>query len=62
MQIRLTEAQQQKTEEKDMKSEQLEKVAKLESWRKELKVLEDKKAELEAWHHEFNFRLKKLVV
>lgn len=48
MQIRLTEAQQQKTEEKDMKSEQLEKVAKLESWRKELKVLEDKKAELEA--------------
>ncbi|XP_009624929.1 partner of Y14 and mago [Nicotiana tomentosiformis] len=46
--IRLTEAQQQKTEEKDMKSEQLEKVAKLESWRKELKILEDKKAELEA--------------
>ncbi|KAK4378645.1 hypothetical protein RND71_000507 [Anisodus tanguticus] len=46
--IRLTEGQQQKTEEKDMKPEQLEKVAKLESWRKELKLLEDKKAELEA--------------
>ncbi|XP_060167743.1 partner of Y14 and mago isoform X1 [Lycium barbarum] len=46
--IRLTEAQQQKTEEKDMKPEQLEKVAKMESWRKELKLLEDKKAELEA--------------
>ncbi|KAJ8572581.1 hypothetical protein K7X08_009092 [Anisodus acutangulus] len=46
--IRLTEAQQQKTEEKYMKPEQLEKVAKLESWRKELKLLEDKKAELEA--------------
>ncbi|KAJ8529828.1 hypothetical protein K7X08_036663 [Anisodus acutangulus] len=46
--IRLTEAQQQKTEEKDMKPEQLEKVAKLESWRKELKLLEDKKAEWEA--------------
>lgn len=31
-----------------MKPEQLEKMAKLESWRKELKLLEDKKAELEA--------------
>ncbi|KAF3649306.1 putative mRNA turnover protein 4 -like protein [Capsicum annuum] len=46
--IRLTEAQQQKTEEKDMKPEHLEKMAKLESWRKELKLLEDKKAALEA--------------
>lgn len=46
--IRLTEAQQQKTDEKDMKPEQLEKMAKLESWRNELKLLEDKKAELEA--------------
>ncbi|KAL7119504.1 hypothetical protein ACP275_02G066800 [Erythranthe tilingii] len=44
--IRLTEAQQQKTAEKDLKPEQLEKVAKLESWRNELKLLEDKKAEL----------------
>ncbi|KAL2460486.1 partner of Y14-MAGO [Abeliophyllum distichum] len=46
--IRLTEAQQQKTVEKDMKPEQLEKVAKLEGWRNELKLLEDKKAELTA--------------
>ncbi|KAI3448311.1 hypothetical protein Pfo_004976 [Paulownia fortunei] len=46
--IRLTEAQQQKTAEKDMKPEQLEKVAKLEGWLNELKLLEDKKAELRA--------------
>ncbi|KAL2477517.1 partner of Y14-MAGO [Forsythia ovata] len=46
--IRLTEAQKQKTVEKDMKPEQLEKVAKLEGWRNELKLLEDKKAELTA--------------
>ncbi|CAA2964533.1 partner of Y14 and mago [Olea europaea subsp. europaea] len=46
--IRLTEAQQQKTVEKDMQPEQLEKVAKLEGWRNELKLLEDKKAELTA--------------
>ncbi|KAK4491238.1 hypothetical protein RD792_001971 [Penstemon davidsonii] len=44
--IRLTEAQQQKTTGKDMKPEQVEKVSKLESWRNELKLLEDKKAEL----------------
>ncbi|KAJ1434988.1 putative partner of Y14-mago protein [Sesbania bispinosa] len=43
--IRLTEALQQKTEEQDLKPEQLEKLAKLEDWRKELKQLEDKKAE-----------------
>ncbi|THG03678.1 hypothetical protein TEA_027953 [Camellia sinensis var. sinensis] len=44
--IRLAEAQQQKTVEQDMKPEQLEKMAKLEGWRKELKLLEDTKAEL----------------
>ncbi|VFQ59061.1 unnamed protein product [Cuscuta campestris] len=44
--IRLTEAQQQKTHEKDMKPEQLEKMAKLEGWHAELKLLEGKKAEL----------------
>ncbi|XP_047322781.1 partner of Y14 and mago [Impatiens glandulifera] len=41
--IRLTEAQQQKTMAEDMNPEQLEKVAKLEQWRKELKLLEEKK-------------------
>ncbi|EOX97385.1 hypothetical protein QUC31_015727 [Theobroma cacao] len=46
--IRLTEAQQQKTPQQDMKPEQLEKLAKLEGWRQELKLLEDKKAELAA--------------
>ncbi|KAK4401930.1 Partner of Y14 and mago [Sesamum angolense] len=46
--IRLTEAQQQKGAEKDLKPEQLEKVAKLEGWRNELKLLEEKKAELTA--------------
>ncbi|KAL0335189.1 UNVERIFIED_CONTAM: Partner of Y14 and mago [Sesamum radiatum] len=46
--IRLTEAQQQKGAEKDLKPEQLEKVAKLEGWRNELKLLEEKKAELAA--------------
>ncbi|XP_021287235.1 partner of Y14 and mago isoform X1 [Herrania umbratica] len=46
--IRLTEAQQQKTPQQDMKPEQLEKFAKLEGWRQELKLLEDKKAELAA--------------
>lgn len=44
--IRLAEAQQQKTPQQDMKPEQLEKLAKLEGWREELKLLEDKKAEL----------------
>ncbi|CAI9304320.1 unnamed protein product [Lactuca saligna] len=45
--IRLTEGQQQKTG-NDLKPEQQEKVAKLEDWRKELKLLEDKKGSLEA--------------
>ncbi|KAJ0256789.1 Partner of Y14 and mago [Hirschfeldia incana] len=42
--IRLTEAQQQKTDPKDLKPEQLEKFSKLEEWRQELKALEDKEA------------------
>ncbi|XVF45731.1 hypothetical protein PTKIN_Ptkin02bG0230000 [Pterospermum kingtungense] len=46
--IRLAEAQQQKTPQQDMKPEQLEKLAKNEGWREELKLLEDKKAELSA--------------
>lgn len=41
--IRLSE---QKTTQQDIKPEQSEKMAKLEGWRKELKLLEDKKAEL----------------
>ncbi|KAI3805123.1 hypothetical protein L1987_27195 [Smallanthus sonchifolius] len=45
--IRFTEGQQQKTG-NDLKPEQLEKVAKLDDWRRELKLLEDKKASLEA--------------
>ncbi|XP_057431958.1 partner of Y14 and mago isoform X2 [Lotus japonicus] len=40
--IRLTEALQQKSAEQDLKPEQLEKLAKLDDWRKELKQLEDK--------------------
>ncbi|XAR53118.1 hypothetical protein NMG60_11021531 [Bertholletia excelsa] len=44
--IRLTEAQQQKIQQQDMKPEQLEKIAKLEGWRQELKLLEDRKAEI----------------
>ncbi|KAF5448588.1 hypothetical protein F2P56_029105 [Juglans regia] len=43
--IRLTEAQQQKSAQ-DVKPEQVEKWTKLEGWRKELKLLEDKKAEM----------------
>ncbi|KAI5602924.1 hypothetical protein POPTR_001G209100v4 [Populus trichocarpa] len=43
--IRLAEAQQQKTSSQDMNPEQLEKLAKLEGWRQELKLLEGKKAE-----------------
>ncbi|MCL7030203.1 hypothetical protein MKW94_004140 [Papaver nudicaule] len=43
--IRLTEAQLQKTERDAMNPEQLDKVAKLEGWQQELKVLEDKKTE-----------------
>ncbi|XP_016646857.1 PREDICTED: partner of Y14 and mago [Prunus mume] len=47
--IRLAEAQQQKTHQQDNKSEQLDKLTKLEGWHKELKLLEDKKkAELTA--------------
>lgn len=48
VQIRLTEALQQKTTEQDLKPEQLEKLAKLEEWRKELKQLEDEKAKTPA--------------
>ncbi|CAI9103906.1 OLC1v1002496C1 [Oldenlandia corymbosa var. corymbosa] len=43
--IRLAEAQLQKTGEQGMKPELQEKMAKLEGWREELKILEDKKAE-----------------
>ncbi|KAK2664732.1 hypothetical protein Ddye_003306 [Dipteronia dyeriana] len=43
--IRLAEAQPQKTGQQDMKPEQLEKLSKLEGWREELKLLEDKKDE-----------------
>ncbi|KAL6290643.1 hypothetical protein ACE6H2_008153 [Prunus campanulata] len=47
--IRLAEVQQQKTHQQDNKSEQLDKLTKLEGWHKELKLLEDKKkAELTA--------------
>lgn len=46
--IRLAEAQQQKTGQQELKPEQLEKLSKLEGWREELKLLEGKKAELEA--------------
>ncbi|KAI8532191.1 hypothetical protein RHMOL_Rhmol11G0194100 [Rhododendron molle] len=44
--IRLSEAQQQKTIQQEMKPEQMEKMTKLEGWRNELKLLEDRKAEL----------------
>ncbi|GAB2268765.1 hypothetical protein Dimus_003710 [Dionaea muscipula] len=44
--IRLTEALQQKTSDKDMNPEQLDKVRKLEGWREELKLLEDKRVEM----------------
>ncbi|KAL3620878.1 hypothetical protein CASFOL_035790 [Castilleja foliolosa] len=46
--IRLTEAQHPKTTEKDLKTEQLEKLAKLEGWRNELKLWGDRKTELMA--------------
>ncbi|CAK7357009.1 unnamed protein product [Dovyalis caffra] len=45
IEIRLAEAQQQKTPTQDMNPEQLEKLTKLDGWRQELKLLEDKKAE-----------------
>ncbi|KAJ0009697.1 hypothetical protein Pint_32897 [Pistacia integerrima] len=44
--IRLAEAQQQKTGQREMKPEQLEKLSKLEGWREELKLLKDKKGEM----------------
>ncbi|KAL6964355.1 hypothetical protein U1Q18_035410 [Sarracenia purpurea var. burkii] len=44
--IRLAEAQQQKSLQQDMKPEQLERMAKLEGWRTELKLLEERKPEL----------------
>lgn len=44
MQIRLTEALQQKASHQNMQPEQLDKLSKLEDWRKELKLLEDEKA------------------
>ncbi|XP_048128250.1 partner of Y14 and mago isoform X2 [Rhodamnia argentea] len=44
--IRLAEAQNQKTPQEGLKSEQLEKLTKVEAWRQELKLLEDKKTEL----------------
>ncbi|KAF8014004.1 hypothetical protein BT93_I1766 [Corymbia citriodora subsp. variegata] len=43
--IRLAEAQNQKTPQKDLKPEQLEKLTKVEAWRQELKLLEDQKTE-----------------
>ncbi|KAJ8768217.1 hypothetical protein K2173_021157 [Erythroxylum novogranatense] len=43
--IRQAEAQQQKTAANDMKPEQLEKLTKLDGWREELRILEDKKTE-----------------
>lgn len=43
LQIRLAEGQL-KGDQQDMKPEQLEKMAKVEGWREELKGLEDKKA------------------
>lgn len=48
LQIRLTESQQQKMAQEDMKPEQLDKLIKLEGWRKEVKHLEDKKSEMAA--------------
>lgn len=44
--IRLTESQQQKIEKEDIKPQLLEKMAKLEDWRKELKLLENNKKAL----------------
>ncbi|XP_047153526.1 partner of Y14 and mago-like [Vigna umbellata] len=43
--IRLTEALEQRSADQDLKPEQLEKLAKLEDWRRELKQLEDQKTE-----------------
>lgn len=61
MQIRLTETLQEKTAAQDLKPEQLEKLSKLEDWRKELKQLEDRKAEtLAAWLKYYNYHDKNL--
>ncbi|ESW31594.1 hypothetical protein PHAVU_002G251000 [Phaseolus vulgaris] len=49
--IRLTEALEQKSAEQELNPEQLEKLAKLEDWRRELKQLEDQKTE-EACHEQ----------
>ncbi|KAK6938460.1 WIBG, Mago-binding [Dillenia turbinata] len=46
--IRLAEAQLQKIDDADMKPEQLDKANKLQGWHEDLKLLEDKKAELQA--------------
>ncbi|KAK9162178.1 hypothetical protein Syun_003080 [Stephania yunnanensis] len=46
--IRLAEAQQQKAEKEDSNPEQLDKLSKLDDWRKALKLLEEKKSELSA--------------
>lgn len=46
MQIRLAEAQMQKTPSQDLKPGQLDKLSKLEGWREELKLLENEKAEV----------------
>jgi len=45
VQIRLTEALEQRSSDQDLEPEQLEKLAKLEDWRRELKQLEDEKSE-----------------
>jgi len=45
IQIRLTEALEKKSAEQELNPEQLEKLAKLEDWRRELKQLEDEKTE-----------------
>lgn len=45
MQIRLAEANKQKTPQHDMKPEQLDKLTKVDGWRKELKSLEEEKIE-----------------
>jgi len=60
IQIRLAEAQQQKTPSQDMNPEQLEKLAKLEGWRQELKLLEGKKAEEASSWMGFRFSVREL--
>lgn len=60
IQIRLAEAQQQKTMSQEMKPEQMEKMTKLEGWRQELKLLEGKKAEEASSWMLFCFSVRKL--